>query len=140
MSAVRAGSNKRKSWYKLHSAALMRARASVLEKVDGVIAGQSGRRSRSSKRRFVKNRACEGGPGDTRGVDLVRLCIGPLGVVAEVLAVDRGRSIVGASKFGLIWLFVCRVPEVLRASCFTKKEDCSNYCISHAKGSVFLHM
>jgi hypothetical protein len=72
-SAVKAGSEIRNNWYKLHSAALMRARASTFEKVEGVIEGQSARVSRLRSRRFVKKSEDGFGPDGTRGADFVRL-------------------------------------------------------------------
>lgn len=51
----------------------MRARASTLEKVVAVMSGQSGRRSRFSRRRFVMYRVISEAHVAARGVDLVRL-------------------------------------------------------------------
>jgi hypothetical protein len=72
-SAVVAGSEMRNSWYRLHSAALIRARASTFEKVEGVIEGQSARVSRLRRRRFVRKSEDGFGPEGTRGADFVRL-------------------------------------------------------------------
>lgn len=62
----------RNSWYRDHSAHRMRVRASWLLKLAGVITGQSGRESRSKRRRFLTSSEMVEGP--VAILEFMRLC------------------------------------------------------------------